>query len=101
MDKSFSEQCYELLKRVPRGRVTTYKIIANALGTSAYRAVGTAMKNNPNPSAEAPCHRVINSDGRVGEYVFSKTAKIELLENEGVKVVDGKVVNFDDVLFRF
>ena len=44
---TFAEKAYELLKQVPAGRVTTYKEIAHALGTRAYRGVGQAMKKNP------------------------------------------------------
>lgn len=43
----FADKAYKLLRQVPRGRVTTYKEIALALGTRAYRSVGQAMKNNP------------------------------------------------------
>jgi methylated-DNA-[protein]-cysteine S-methyltransferase len=45
--KTFSERVYDLLRKVPEGRVTTYKELANALGTRAYRGVGQAMKRNP------------------------------------------------------
>jgi len=45
--KPFAEKAYDLLRRVPEGRVTTYKEIAHALGTRAYRGVGQAMKRNP------------------------------------------------------
>ena len=45
--KSFAEKTYDLLRQVPAGRVTTYKEIAHALGTRAYRGVGPAMKKNP------------------------------------------------------
>ena len=45
--KSFAEKAYELLRTVPEGRVTTYKEIAHALGTRAYRGVGQAMRKNP------------------------------------------------------
>ena len=45
--QSFSEKVYALLKEVPKGRVTTYKELAQALGTKAYRGVGQAMKRNP------------------------------------------------------
>jgi len=45
--KTFSDRVYDLLRKVPEGRVTTYKEIANALGTRAYRGVGQAMKKNP------------------------------------------------------
>ena len=45
--KTFAEKAYDLLRKVPKGRVTTYKEIANALGTKAYRGVGQVMKRNP------------------------------------------------------
>jgi methylated-DNA-[protein]-cysteine S-methyltransferase len=45
--KSFSDKVYDLLRKVPKGRVTTYKEIAHALGSRAYRGVGQAMKRNP------------------------------------------------------
>lgn len=45
--KTFAEKIYDLLRTVPKGRVTTYKQLANALGTKAYRGVGQAMKRNP------------------------------------------------------
>jgi len=45
--KTFSDNVYDILRKVPKGRVTTYKEIAQALGTRAYRGVGQAMKRNP------------------------------------------------------
>ncbi len=45
--KTFADKAYDLLRKVPRGRVTTYREIAHALGSRAYRSVGQAMKNNP------------------------------------------------------
>ena len=45
--KTFAEKTYDLLRKVPRGRVTTYKEIALAMGTRAYRGVGQAMRKNP------------------------------------------------------
>ena len=47
--KSFNERCYQVLKKVPKGKVTTYKAIAKALKTKAYRQVGRAMNQNPIP----------------------------------------------------
>ena len=64
--KSFNEHCYDLLKKVPKGKVTTYKDLAKALKTKAYRAVGNAMNKNPYPGSrkgQVPCHRVIKSNG--------------------------------------
>jgi methylated-DNA-[protein]-cysteine S-methyltransferase len=45
--KTFADKAYDLLRTVPKGRVTTYKEIAHALNTKAYRGVGQAMRNNP------------------------------------------------------
>jgi len=45
--KTFADKAYDLLRKVPKGRVTTYKEIAHALGTRAYRGVGQAMRRNP------------------------------------------------------
>ncbi len=54
--------------RIPKGEVVTYKELARMIGRpKAYRAVGTALKNNP-LAPQIPCHRVIRSDGSVGNY---------------------------------
>ena len=82
---SFNEQCYQLLLKIPKGRVTTYKSIALALDCKAYQAVGNAMNQNPTPII-VPCHRVVNSDGRLGGFALGIEKKIELLNAEGVEV---------------
>ncbi len=96
----FQQACYDLLKQIPTGKVTTYADIAHALGAKAYRAVGTAMNKNPNPII-VPCHRVVNADGRLGNYAFGCERKQQLLESEGVRVVDGKVQDFEQIRFLF
>jgi len=100
---TFTEEVYEQLKKVPRGKVTTYKQLANKLGSKAYRAVGRAMKNNPY-APEVPCHRVVRSDGSVGGFMGKTSGKeiarkIALLKGEGVEVNFGKVVDFNEKLF--
>lgn len=90
---SFNEQCYALLEQVPAGKVTTYKALAEALGTRAYQAVGRAMNRNPNPVV-VPCHRVVNQNGELGGYAFGMTRKIELLRQEGIEIRENKVVDF-------
>ena len=82
---SFQQKVWQLLKQIPEGKVTTYKIIAEKLGTKAYRAVGNACNNNPY-APEAACHRVVNSDGRVGGFRGGVKNKIKLLEKEGIKL---------------
>jgi methylated-DNA-[protein]-cysteine S-methyltransferase len=90
---------------IPRGKVTTYRFIAKKLKTNAYRAVGNACRNNPY-APRVPCHRVVKSDGTIGGFAGKTSGKtvqkkVELLRREGVQVKDGKIVNFEKVLFEF
>lgn len=96
----FNKQCHELLKQIPEGKVTTYKEMARALGTRAWRAVGTALAKN-NDLIITPCHRVVRSNGEVGQYALGSRRKAELLINEGVAVANGKVKNLDRYFFKF
>jgi len=96
----FNEKVLELTKKIPKGRVTTYKLIAEKLNIRAYRAVGTALHNNKKPII-IPCHRVVNSDGFVGGYAKGIKQKVRLLKKEGVNIKNRKIINFEKVLFRF
>jgi methylated-DNA-[protein]-cysteine S-methyltransferase len=98
---NFNERCYKLLSTVPSGNITTYKILAEALGTKAYRAVGNAMNKNPYPRDLVPCHRVINSDGRLGGYNGKTSEKIARLKAEGIEVNDEQVVDYKSKLHTF
>lgn len=89
--KSFSNKCYQILKTIPIGKVTTYKSIAQALGTKAYRAVGNAMNKNPHDTKVYPCHRVISSSGYVGGYAHGSESKIKRLKSEGVIIENNKI----------
>jgi methylated-DNA-[protein]-cysteine S-methyltransferase len=95
---SFQERCLKLVALIPEGRVSTYKAIAKALDTKAYRAVGSAIGKNPNPIT-VPCHRVVKSDGRVGGYAFGVEKKIQLLQKEGVQVANDKIIDFEKLFF--
>lgn len=94
----FNEQCYELLRKVPVGRVTTYGAIAKAMGTKAFQAVGLAMNQNPY-APEVPCHRVVKSNGELGGFAHGPRRKIEMLREEGIQVEDGRIVDFDKVFY--
>lgn len=96
--KSFYEKCYAVLRKVPNGKITTYKEIARALNSKAYRAVGTAMNKNPY-APEVPCHRVINSDGNVGGFFSGKNLKIKLLKSEGIEILNNKI-NLNKYFFK-
>ena len=86
----FNDSVWEVCKSIPKGKVSTYKEIAKALNTKAYRAVGNALNKNPYAPI-VPCHRVVNSDGGVGGFARGQEQKIRLLESEGVEIKDGKV----------
>ena len=93
------KQVYLLTRQIPKGSISTYGRLAKAAGRpSAYRAVGNILHMNLDP-ASIPCHRVINSNGKVGEYMYGKTQKIRLLASEGIEIVDNRVVNFELKLF--
>jgi len=81
----FKEKVFEVVKRIPRGEVITYKEVARSVGRpGAARAVGNALNKNKNP--KIPCHRVIRSDGKIGGYNRGQKLKITLLKKEGVKL---------------
>jgi len=84
------EDVFSIVKMIPKGKVVTYKYIANILGTKAYRAIGQILKTNIDPII-TPCHRVICSSGKIGGYFGNRMYdKIRLLENEGVEIVKEK-----------
>ncbi|MBS3119994.1 MGMT family protein [Candidatus Woesearchaeota archaeon] len=97
---TFNEKVWELAKRIPEGKVTTYRELARALNSRAYRAVGNAMHRNPYAPV-VPCHRVVNSDGTLGGFASGAVKKAELLAEEGVKVKKGKIIGFERKLHRF
>ncbi|MFH1290803.1 MAG: MGMT family protein [Nanoarchaeota archaeon] len=87
----FNEKCYKVLRKVPRGKVTTYGALARAVGKpGAARAVGNAMNKNFH-APRVPCHRVVRSDGKVGGFATGTAKKIKMLKKEGVEVKDGWV----------
>jgi methylated-DNA-[protein]-cysteine S-methyltransferase len=101
----FAERVYALLRTVPRGKVTTYRELAEALGTRAYRAVGQALRCNPY-APRTPCHRVVSTDGRIGGFHGATEGpqvrrKVRLLAKEGVRVERGRIRGFERSLYRF
>ena len=100
----FQEKVWELCREIPKGKVTTYKALAEKLGTRAYQAIGQALKRNPY-APEVPCHRVVASDGSLGGFMGKRagkclTKKVALLKKEGVSIARGKIRDFEQVLWR-
>lgn len=99
-DTGFFEKVYQVTALIPYGRVTSYGAIANYLGASrSARMVGWAL-NNSN-KAEVPAHRVVNRKGLLtGKHHFKGSNLMQqLLESEGVVVVDNKIQDFDKIFW--
>lgn len=96
---NFSEKVYSLTRQIPAGKVSTYGLIAKAMGyPKASRGVGMALRTNPNPIV-TPCHRVVMSDGLIGGYMGGVEKKVKLLSSEGVVVDKGRVGDLKKFLF--
>lgn len=95
------QKIYNNLKKVPKGKVITYKELGKSVNSKAYRFVGACMADNKDPVG-IPCYKVVLSDGRIGNYSGSGgvNGKIKKLENEGIKVVKGRV-DLDKYLHKF
>ena len=94
---SFFERVYDVASRIPYGRVTSFGAIANFLASSgSARMVGWAM-NASHSRDDVPAHRVVNRVGLLsGKHHFDGSNLMQqLLENEGIVVVDNKIVDFD------
>jgi methylated-DNA-protein-cysteine methyltransferase-like protein len=97
MEANFFDNVYAVVRRIPCGRVSTYGAIARYIGLArSSRMVGWALNNSLSQNPPVPAHRVVNRKGLltgkaafVGENVMS-----ELLENEGIRIADNQVVDF-------
>lgn len=94
------KKIYNLLSQIPKGKVTTYKELAQKLKTKGYRAVGQIVGKNPD-APQVPCHRVVQSNGGLGGYAFGLDKKIALLKKEGIEIENEKILNFEKKLFKF
>ena len=87
---------YTLLRKVPKGKVTTYGDLAKALGyPRAARAIGRIMNANPDPII-VPCHRVVASDGGIGGYAYGTKVKKDILAEEGLSFDGDRIKDFEN-----
>lgn len=100
-DNDFYKRVYEVVNRIPAGRVTTYGAIAAYLGTpKSARMVGWALKQTLESEEYVPAHRVVNRNGMLtGRHTFPGNTMTELLEAENIKVINNKVANFKNLLW--
>ncbi|HEX7415349.1 MAG TPA: MGMT family protein [Bacteroidia bacterium] len=94
----FFDMVYQVVRLIPRGRVTSYGAIAKYLGAAgSSRLVGYAMNGSHNKKPRVPAHRVVNRNGMLtGKHHFANPYEMqELLAKEKIKVVDDKIIDFD------
>ena len=102
MEENFFERVYQIVRQIPYGRVTSYGAIAKSLGAArSARMVGWAMNASHNLE-DVPAHRVVNRKGMLsGKHHFNGTNLMQqLLENEGIVVVDNQIVDFAKVFWE-
>lgn len=102
--RSFSETVYEAVKCIPRGCVSTYGDVARAIGRPrSARYVGFALRGNPAPGEEIPCHRVVFASGQICDnFAFGgPDVQRKLLQDEGVPFVDNMHVDLDACRYTF
>ncbi len=101
-DETFFELVYEVVRQIPKGRVTSFGAIANALGTKmSARMVGWAMNGAHRIRPKVPAHRVVNRVGLLsGKMHFETPEQMQqLLEKEGIRVIDDKIADFDKIFW--
>jgi len=98
---NLDEKVYKKLLQVPMGKITTYGELAKAVGLqNGQRAIGKIMNKNPYPVI-IPCHRVVSSNGSIGGYAFGQDVKTNMLTKEGIKIQNGKILDFGKIIYRF
>jgi methylated-DNA-[protein]-cysteine S-methyltransferase len=98
---NLNKKIYKKLLEVPKGKVTTYGELAKSIGLkNGQRAVGKIMNQNPYPVI-IPCHRVVKSDGKIGGYAYGDVIKSNMLIGEGIKIKNGKILDLENVIYRF
>ncbi len=99
---NFFEKVYDIARKIPYGRVTSYGAIAKFLGAAkSARMVGWAM-NSVGGDHSIPAHRVVNRNGVLtGKHHFSGINLMQqLLENEGIQIKDDKIIHFETVFWN-
>ena len=98
---NFYDDVYQVVRLIPKGRVTSYGAIAAYLGTKqSSRVVGYAMGASGMANPPVPAHRVVNRQGLItGKFHFGGDTMQQMLESEGIQVEDNKIQNFKDVFW--
>jgi len=99
---SFAEKVYEVVRKIPKGKVSSYGAIARCIGSGrSSRMVGWVLNHSGMAEPPVPAHRVVNRNGLLsGKHHFpGENLMQSLLENEGIKINDNQVQDFDKVFW--
>ena len=102
LDDNFFELVYQVVRQIPKGRVTSYGAVAACLGIkSSARMVGWAMNSSGSIRPKVPAHRVVNRNGMLsGKHHFKTPTTMEnLLKKEGIKVKEDKIVGYEKLFW--
>lgn len=98
---NLEQKIYKKLLKVPKGQITTYGELARAVGLkNGQRVVGKIMNKNPYPVI-IPCHRVVMSTGKIGGYAYGAHIKTKLLNDEGIEIKNGKIIDLVNKIYKF
>jgi len=102
-ENSFFEDVYDVVRQIPKGRVTSYGAIAYYLGTKlSARMVGWAMNASFQIKPKVPAHRVVNRNGMLTGKAHFATPKLmqQLLEEEGIVIIEDTIQHFDKIFWN-
>jgi len=98
---NLEQKIFKKLLQVPKGQITTYGELSKAVGLkNGQRVVGRIMNKNPYPVI-IPCHRVVMSTGKIGGYAYGEPVKTKLLNDEGIEIKNGKIIDLENRIYRF
>lgn len=98
---NLEQKIYKKLLEVPKGKVTTYGELSKAVGLkNGQRYIGNVMNKNPYPVI-VPCHRVVMSTGKIGGYAYGAHIKAKMLNDEGIQVKNGQILDWENKIYRF
>jgi len=98
---NLTRKVFSLVKRIPKGKISTYKQIAIKLKKpKAARLIGKILSKNKH-LIKIPCHRIVKSNGSIGGFILGEKKKSLLLKKEGIKIKKGKIIDFKKHLIKF
>ena len=98
---NLEQRVFKKLLEIPKGQITTYGELSKAVGLkNGQRVIGKIMNKNPYPVI-IPCHRVVMSTGKIGGYAYGVHIKTKLLNDEGIEIKNGKILDLENKIYRF